>query len=56
MNKKIFNLVFQVCIFIALMQSLYILIINCKKTDISINCWQFPMLLAIFIESIIYRH
>ena len=56
MNKKIFNLVFQVCIFIAMIHSFYVLIKNCRNTNISINCWQFPMLLAIFIESIIYKH
>ena len=55
MNKKIFNLVFQVCVFIAMIQSFYMLIKNCRNTK-AINCWQFPMLLAIFIESIFYKH
>jgi hypothetical protein len=52
MNKQ-FYLIFHVCIFIALIQSLYILISNVHSKNYEyINSWQFPMLLAILIESI----
>ncbi len=46
--------VLQILLFFALCISLYILIIHSyKKNYNSINCWQFPTLLAIFLETII---
>ena len=54
MNKSFFT-IFHMCLFIVLLQSLYILVSNISnKANLNlINSWQFPMLLAIFIESVI---
>ena len=53
MNKHFF-LIFHICLFIVLIQSLYILISNLhSKNHKLINSWQFPMILAILIESYI---
>ena len=44
--------IFQFSIFIAMVLSLYMLLTNFKKREYkAINCWQFPMLLAILIET-----
>lgn len=46
--------IFQFFVFIALILSLYMLLSNFKKREYKlINCWQFPMLLAICIETFI---
>jgi hypothetical protein len=53
MNKRFYT-IFHICLFILILQSLYILVSNLKTKKYSlINSWQFPMLLAIFIESMI---
>ncbi len=45
-------LTFRLCLLIALILSLYMLIMNIKTNSNIHSCWQFPMLLAIFLETI----
>jgi hypothetical protein len=53
MNKQFF-LIFHICLFIVLIQSVYILVSNLNSKNYKlINSWQFPMILAILIESYI---
>lgn len=52
LNIKHIIRVFQFIVFIALILSLYMLVHNFKTNAKQISCWQFPMLLAIFFETL----
>ncbi len=46
---------FKISIIVSVSLSLYILVIHMYKKEYSkMNCWQFPMLLAILLELVIY--
>lgn len=45
----------KISVIVSVLLSLYILLIHMYKKEYSkMNCWQFPMLLAILIEILIY--
>ena len=45
----------KLSVIVSVLLSLYILLIHMYKKEYSkMNCWQFPMLLAILIEILIY--
>ncbi len=60
MNGKTLENLISICLFIATMGALYIFIetIILKKTTYVgfYNSWQFPMLMALFIDSIGYNY
>jgi hypothetical protein len=54
LNKITLANVLQILLFFSLLISLYTLIINIYRRNYNIiNYWQFPMLLALFLETII---
>jgi len=50
--NKLFYYIFQLCILIALIQSILIFIYKHKNNIPNMNYWEFPMLLAILLESL----